>query len=194
MPGVGDPAGMWPKGASVSPYRIAKSKPVFQGRILKLRVDTVDVGNGKTIEREVVEHPGAIVVAPIDAQGRLVLVRQYRHAAGDWLLELPAGTLDHDEPVEAAAQRELQEEIGYAAGRLDRMGGFFSAPGFCTEFLHFFIARDLRPQRRPGDEDEEIEVVALPIDEVKSLARQGKVRDAKTLAGLLLLELSPHLP
>ncbi|MBI3743834.1 MAG: NUDIX hydrolase [Chloroflexi bacterium] len=173
----------------MSPYRIAKSEQIFQGRILKLRVDTVDVGNGKTVKREVVEHPGAIVVAPIDAQGRLVLVRQYRHAAGDWLLELPAGTLDHDEPVEATAQRELQEEIGCAAGRLERIGGFFSAPGFCTEFLHFFIARDLRPQRRPGDDDEEIEVVAMPIAKVKALAREGKVRDAKTLAGLTLLDL-----
>ncbi|MEE9284141.1 MAG: NUDIX hydrolase, partial [Dehalococcoidia bacterium] len=159
-------------------------------RLISVRVDTVDVGDGRRVQREVVEHPGAVVMAPVDDQGRLLLVRQYRHAAGEELLELPAGTLEPDEAPEATARRELREETGFAAQRWTPMGGFYTAPGFSDEYLHFFIARDLRPDPRPRDPDEQIELVAVPLDRATDLVRSGEIKDAKTIAGLLLLQLA----
>ena len=125
--------------------------------------------------------------AALDDQGRVIMVKQYRHAAGEVLLELPAGTMERGEDPVATATRELQEETGFFPGELTAAGGFFSAPGFCTEFLHFFVARKLRAQRMQGDEDEEIEVVALPLDEVRRLIRIGQIKDAKSIAGLSML-------
>lgn len=171
-------------------YSTVGSRRIFEGRVVNLRVDTIDLGSHGQVEREVVEHHGAVVMAPVDDQGRLLMVRQYRHAAGQELLELPAGTLEPGEAPETTAQRELREEIGFSARRLVPMGGFYSAPGFCDEYLHFFIATDLWPDPKPGDVDEEIEVVAVPLHEADELARSGKIIDGKTLAGLFLLRLA----
>ena len=173
----------------MSPYSTVGSRRIFEGRVVSLRVDTIDLGSRGQLEREVVEHRGAVVMAPVDRQGRLLMVRQYRHAAGRELLELPAGTLEPGETPEATAQRELREEIGFSARRLAPMGGFYSAPGFCDEYLHFFIATALWPAPKPGDVDEDIEVVAMPLREAEEMARAGKIIDGKTLAGLFLLRL-----
>lgn len=173
----------------MSPTKVINSQRLHQGRVINLRVDTLDVGGGRTVRREIIEHPGAIVVAALDDQGRVLMVRQYRHAAGESLLELPAGTMEAGEDPATTAARELQEETGFHAEELLPAGGFFSAPGFCTEFLHLFIARKLTPKRLQGDEDEEIELEAVALDKVRNLILSGAIKDAKTIAGLYLLEL-----
>jgi ADP-ribose pyrophosphatase len=174
------------KGASTEPYR---SEVVYSGRVVTLRVDEYHGANGGSYKREVVVHKGAVVMVPLDSDGNVHLVRQYRAPVSRVLLELPAGTLDHgdEEAPEACAERELQEEIGQRAGKLERLGGFYSAPGFCTEYLHVFLATELSPAHLAGDEDEDIEVVRLPLAEVRRRARAGEFEDAKTLAALFFL-------
>lgn len=174
----------------MSPFTVVGTRRVHEGRVINLRIDTLDCGNGRSVQREIIEHPGAIVVAALDGQGRVLMVRQYRHAAGESLLELPAGTMEAGEDPAATAVRELQEETGFFAEDLTPAGGYYSAPGFCTEFLHLFIGRKLRPQRFKGDDDEEIEVEAVALDDARSLVLSGQIRDAKTIAGLYVLELT----
>src|SRR5215210_3081848 len=140
---------------------LLSSREIHRGRILTVRVDEIELESGHSVRREVVEHPGAVVIVPIDGDGRVLWVKQYRYAAGRALLELPAGTLEQGEEPEATARRELPEETGFAASDWQRIGGFYSAPGFCTEYLHAYSATDLRPETAPGDEDEDIEVVPL---------------------------------
>lgn len=162
-----------------------KSEEIFRGRVIALRRDTIRTADGKELQREVVAHPGAVVV--IAAEGDdLLFVRQYRYAAGEELLELVAGTCEPGEEPEVTAGRELQEEAGFKAGRLTKLVAFYSAPGFCSELLHLYMADDLTPSRLPGDEDEEIEVVRIPVAEAVRMALAGEFRDAKTLAGVLL--------
>lgn len=174
----------------MSQYKVVGSKALHRGRVINLRVDTIDVGGGKTVQREIIEHPGAVVIAAVDDEGRVLMVRQYRHAAGEALLELPAGTMEPGEEPTVTAVRELQEETGYYPGELTPAGGYFSTPGFCNEFLHLFIARHLRAQPLKGDDDEEIEVEAVPVEDIPSLVLSGKIKDAKTIAGLFVLELT----
>ena len=159
---------------------------MFSGRIIETRVDTLLMPDGKQITREVVQHPGAVAIIPIDTEENVLLVRQYRYAAGQSLLELPAGVIEGGESPDDTAQRELQEEIGYASNNLRALGGVYSSPGFCTEFLYLYIARDLVPSRLPGDEDEDISVETIPMSRVDRLIRLGEIQDAKTVAGLLM--------
>ena len=159
---------------------------VFSGRVIEIRVDTLLMPDGKQITREVVQHPGAVAIVPIDTEENVLLVRQYRYAAGQSLLELPAGVIEDGESPDDTAQRELQEEIGYASNNLRALGGVYSSPGFCTEFLYLYIARDLVPSRLPGDEDEDISVETIPMSRVDRLIRLGEIQDAKTVAGLLM--------
>jgi ADP-ribose pyrophosphatase len=162
------------------------SREIYSGRVINLRVDEIEVKDGLNVRREVVEHPGAVVIVPVDAEGRILWVRQHRYAAGRELLELPAGTLEHDETPENTARRELIEEAGFAAADWRNLGGFFSAPGFCSEYLHAFLATELTPETADGDEDEDIEVEPLSLE--RSLARvdAGDIEDAKSLAALFL--------
>jgi ADP-ribose pyrophosphatase len=162
------------------------SRRLYEGVVVKLRVDRVRTPTGHEAVREVVEHSGAVTVVAVDREDRLLLVRQYRHAAGRFLLELPAGTLDRDEEPAACATRELEEETGFRAGRLQRLGGFFVSPGYCTEYIHAYLATDLEPGSAGGDEDEDIQVLALPLAEVLRLAEAGELEDAKSLASILL--------
>jgi len=162
------------------------SREIYDGRVVSLRVDEIEVASGLNVRREVVGHPGAIVVLPVDAEGRVLWVKQYRYAAGRELLELPAGTLEKDETPEATARRELAEETGFAAATWRALGGFFSAPGFCTEYLHAYLATDLTPQQAHGDDDEDIEVVPLTLDESFARIEAGGIEDAKSLAVMLL--------
>ncbi len=133
-----------------------------------------------------VEHNAAVVMAPVAADGRVLLVRQWRVPAGAVLLELPAGSADGDEAAEAAVQRELQEEVGHRAERLTRLTGFWVAPGYCTEYIHVYLAEGLSESRLPGDEDENIEVVAMTLDEALAAIDDGRIQDAKSQVGLLL--------
>ena len=165
---------------------LISTQAIYQGRVIELRVDEIEVRSGLNVRREVVEHPGAVVIVPIDGDGRLYWVRQHRWAAGRELLELPAGTLEPGEEPEATARRELIEEAVQAAATWQLLGRFFTAPGFCTEYMHAYLATDLTPESAAGDEDEEIEVVPLTLEESLSHLDTGAVEDAKSIAALLL--------
>ena len=154
-------------------------------RWLGLRVDQLRYPSGYETKHDVVEHHGGVTVLPIDDEGRVLFVTQYRHPIGRVLLELPAGTLEDGEDPEVCAQRELQEETGFRAGSIERLGGFYSAPGYCTEYLPTFLCTDLSPSKLEGDEDS-IEVVAVPFDRALAMVAAGEIEDAKTLAALLL--------
>jgi len=162
-----------------------RSEEIYQGRLIRVRKDTLRTKDGREVQRDVVVHPGAVVVVAVDGDD-LLFVRQYRYAAGETLLELVAGALEPGEDPAQTAVRELQEEAGFRAGRLTKLGEFYSSPGFTTEILYLYLAEDLSPSRLPGDEDEEIQVVRLSFSQAMELAASGQIRDAKTLAGIFL--------
>lgn len=166
--------------------RVTASDRIYDGRILNVRLDTVEMADGRSARREIVEHAAVVAIVPVDSDGNVVLVRQYRLAAGEALLEIPAGGVDDGENVEAAAQREMQEEIGHRAGALRRLAGFYVSPGYVTEFIHAFLATELIEEPAPGDEDEQIEIVHMPIPEALRLIERGEIKDAKSIIGLLL--------
>jgi ADP-ribose pyrophosphatase len=148
-----------------------------------MRVDSVVKPNGKKTTREVVEHVDCVVILPIDSKGNVLLVRQFRHAVGKELLELPAGSIDPGETPEQAAVRELREETGYKPGKLERLGGFYAAPGYCTEYLHFFRATQFEKSPLTAEDTDEIEVVPISPADVPGLVASGQICDAKTIAG-----------
>jgi ADP-ribose pyrophosphatase len=158
----------------------------YSGRVLSLRVDRIRLENGREVRLEVIEHRGSVVMVPVDDDGGIWFVRQYRHAAGREILELPAGSLEPEEEPAACAGRELREEIGMRAGRLERIGGFFLVPGYATEFMHVFLAGDLRPDRIPGDEDEVLQPEKRSLAEVQAMLESSALEDAKTVAALAL--------
>ena len=163
-----------------------ESRRIYDGKVVALRVDTIQLPNGGTATREVIEHGASVVMVPIDEQRRALLVRQYRKAPELSLLEAPAGGLEEGESPEEGVLRELQEEIGHSAGRLVQMTGFWIAPGFCTEYMHTYIASDLSPSALAPDEDENIEVVPVPLEEIPELIRSGEIQDGKSVAALLM--------
>ena len=166
--------------------RIISSTQVHHGRVIDVRVDEIEMGPGRVFRRDVVSHPGAVVILPVDAQGRLLWITQYRYAAGRTLLELPAGTLEEGEEPEACARREVVEEVGFAAGTWQALGGFYSAPGFCSEYLYAFLATSLREAYAEGDEDEDIAVLPLTLEETYARLDAGEIIDAKSIATLML--------
>ncbi len=166
--------------------QIIAQQRVYEGKVVNLRIDSVRMPNGHTAKREVVEHNPAVVMVPVAADGRVLLVRQWRVPVGDVLLELPAGSADGGETAGAAVQRELQEEAGHRAERLTRLSGFWVAPGYCTEYIHVYLAEGLVESRLPGDEDENIEVVAMTLDDALAAIDDGRIQDAKSQVGLLL--------
>ena len=161
------------------------SKKVFTGRVFNVSVDTVREAD-RTYIREVVHHPGSAVILPAFDDGTIGLVRQYRHPAVKYLLELPAGTLNDREPPEVGAARELEEELGIVAGRLEKLSEFFVSPGFCAEKMWLYLATELTPTAQKLDEDELIEIVRVPIDRALQMISDGEIEDAKTIIGLLL--------
>jgi ADP-ribose pyrophosphatase len=166
--------------------RMAESiRNVFKGRVLTLNLEQVRLPNGRVAELEIAHHPGGAAVVALDASGRVCLLRQFRHAAGGWLTELPAGKLDGGEPPLECAQRELAEEAGMLARRWDRLGEYFSSPGVFTEVIHLFLARDLEATEARPEEHEVFEASWIPLDEAVALAAGGQLHDAKTLIGLL---------
>ncbi|MCS3918229.1 NUDIX hydrolase [Fervidibacter sacchari] len=166
---------------------LIESDKVFEGRLISVRKDTVRLPNGRTSTREVVVHPGAVAVVPMLEDGRVILVKQYRHAVGKILMEIPAGTLYPDETPEECALRELREEVGYAAGRLEKLTSVYLAPGYSTELIHLFLATDLQPAEGETDEDEFLKPVTLTLDEAVAQIANGEIQDAKTVAALLLV-------
>ena len=159
--------------------------------MINLTVDRITTASGIQAVREVVEHPGGAAVLPVFSNGDVLLVEQFRYPMRQSLLELPAGKIDPGELPEETAARELEEEVGFRAGRLEKLAAFYTTPGFCTELLHLFLARDLQPGRRAGDEDEDLSVHRYSPNELDGLVRLGKIVDAKTLIGLHLLLANP---
>lgn len=167
-------------------FETLSTERIFQGKAFNVRRDQVRLPDGKTARLDIVEHRGAVTLLPIDQDGGVWFVRQYRHAAGIVLLELPAGVLEAGEAPEACALRELREEIGMSAGCLDKIGEFFLAPGYSTEYMHVYLARELTPDPLPGDVDEFLSLEKIPPQQVIEKALAGEIRDAKSLAVLLL--------
>jgi len=158
---------------------------VFKGRVLTLNLEQVRLPNGRVAELEIAHHPGGAAVVAVDASGRVCLLRQYRHAAGGWLAELPAGKLDGGEPPLACAQRELAEEAGVVATHWEKLGEFYSSPGVLTEVIHLFLARDLAATDARPEEHEVLEARWVPLEDAVGLAAGARLQDAKSVIGLL---------
>ena len=168
------------------PFEWIKSEILLQGRAFKIRRDYLKTPDGRETKLEIIEHGGSVVIIPVDDENNLLFVRQYRHAARGDLLELPAGTRDDDEPYEACAAREIREETGMEAGKLQKVGEFYLAPGYSTEFMAVFLATGLKENPLPADDDEFLQVERIPLKKAIEMAEHGDVPDAKSLAALLL--------
>ena len=163
--------------------RCTKSDRLYTGKVLNLRVDQVEFGDGTSTVREVVEHRGAAAIVPL-IENKVVLVRQFRYATSSTLLEIPAGTLELGEEPEACARRELEEETGYRCNELRKILECFLAPGYSTEKIHFYLATQLEPSKMMTEEDERIELEIVPIAEALEKIRRGEIHDAKTVCAL----------
>ena len=161
-----------------------KIQTIYKGRVVTLNLETVTLPNGLSVELEVVRHPGAAAIVPLKDDDTVVLIRQFRLAAGGYIFEIPAGKLHPGEDPGHCATRELEEEIGYRAGRLDKIGTFFTAPGFTDEVMHLYVARDLTGGTQALDGDEVLEVVEMPLEKAMGHVLDGTIRDAKTIIGL----------
>lgn len=161
------------------------SQQIYDGRAVKLRVETVAKPSGKTTTREIVEHSDCVAVVVLDSKNNAILVRQFRKAVGKILLEIPAGGIAPGEQPIACVRRELQEEIGYLPNKIDKLGGFYSAPGYCTEYLHLYVATHLIPSQLEAEDTKDIEVVRVPLSRIPELIASGEICDAKSVAGLL---------
>lgn len=159
-------------------------QPIHKGRIIDFRLEEVTLPNGVSITLEIVRHPGAAAVVAVDDHGDVTLVRQFRHAAGGFIWEIPAGTLSPGEEPAACAARELREEAGLAAGELVHLGSILTAPGFCDERIHLFLARRLSLVEQRLDHDEVLSVSRVPLARALGMIRAGEIQDAKSIAGL----------
>jgi ADP-ribose pyrophosphatase len=173
-------------------FETLSQKTIYEGHAFTVRRDEVRLPNQRTMHVDVIEHPGAVTILPVDEEGRILFVRQYRHAAGRELLELPAGTLDQDEPPEACAAREIREETGFAAGKLVKLGEFFLAPGYSTEYMVVYLATGLKHDPLPKDKDEFISLEAIPVEQAYKLAVNGELIDGKSFAALFLVQRYLH--
>lgn len=161
-------------------------KEIYQGDPVHLFIESVTLPNGKAVELEVVRHPGASAVVPLLSDGTVVLIHQFRHAAGGFIYEIPAGKLSPGESPEDCAKREVEEEVGYHVHKLEKLTSIFTVPGFCDEVIHLYLGSDLLPSRQQLDEDEVIEIVKLPFEKVIQMIKNQKIRDAKSIVGLQL--------
>jgi ADP-ribose diphosphatase len=167
-----------------TPRSPKKVKEIYRGRVVNLNVDTVTLPNGATVELEVIRHQGAAAVVPLKDDGCVVLIRQYRHATGGYIYEIPAGKLDPGEDPRHCAARELEEEIGCRAASLTPLLSIFTTPGFTDEVIHIFLAADLSPGTQHLDHDEVLEIVEMPLDVAMARIADGTIRDGKTIVGL----------
>jgi ADP-ribose pyrophosphatase len=161
------------------------SQLIFSGRAVRLRVDTVQMPSGRQTTREVVEHSDCVGIVAIDDDDDVLLVKQYRQAIDKELLEIPAGGIDPGEDAEAAVRREMREETGFLPRRVARLGGFYSSPGFCTEYLHLYLALDLVSSPLHAEDTEIIKLIRVPTSQIPELLSSGQICDAKSIVGLL---------
>lgn len=169
-------------------FELLQSEILFQGRAFGIRRDHLKTPSGRVAKYDIIEHHGSVILVPIDAAGNVHFVRQYRHAAGGELLELPAGTLEPGEEPTECARREIREEIGMAASSLREIGSFYLVPGYSTEYMHVFLATGLQENPLPPDTDEYLSVEKIPFIQALAMARKGEIPDAKSLAALLLAQ------
>lgn len=172
-------------GVAGEPAPTLASAERWQGRTITVLSERVALPNGNHVELDVVRHPGAAAIVPLDADGMVILVRQYRHAAGGWLLEVPAGTLSPGEDPAAGARRELEEETGVRAGSLRELGSILVSPGFCDERIWLFLATDLVASEQRLEEDEVLALERLPLAEAERRALAGELVDAKSTCAIL---------
>lgn len=165
--------------------KITHTDTLYDGRVVRLDIHRVELPNGEESKREVVVHPGAVAIIAVEATDTLLLVRQFRLPAGKIVIEIPAGTLDPDETPENCAIRELQEETGYKPGKLESIGGMYTAPGYTTEYIHLFVAHDLVESSLDPDTDEFIEVERIKLPDALRMIESGDIEDAKTVTGIL---------
>ncbi len=170
------------------PERTLSSRQIFQGRVVTMRVDTVALPDGRTSTREVVEHSASVTILPVDAQGNVLLERQYRRSVDQWMVEAPAGGMNPGEDPEQAARRELKEETGYDAGKLEHLASFYVSPGYCTELMHVFLATGLIAGEAALEDDEYIQVETVPLKRALEMVQRGEIQDGKTITALLLTE------
>ncbi len=164
--------------------KLLDSKTVYEGRMINLRVDSIELPSGRQTTREIVEHRDSVVIVPVDNHN-ILLVRQYRSALGKVLIELPAGKTESNEHHLQTAHRELREETGYNARDMEYLGGFYAGPGYSTEYLHLYLATDLVALNEHPDDDEIMDVFSVPIPEIPGMIGKGDICDAKSVAGLL---------
>jgi ADP-ribose pyrophosphatase len=167
-------------------FKLIHSETLLKGRAFLIRRDHLKTPDGGETKLDIIEHGRSVVIIPVDKDGNLLFVRQYRHAAGMDLLELPAGTLEKDEDPAVCAAREIREETGFAADKIEKIGDFYLAPGYSTEFMHVYLAQDLRHDPLEADADEFLSVESIPCTAAIQMAERGEIPDAKTLAALLL--------
>ncbi|MCG3111916.1 MAG: NUDIX hydrolase [Candidatus Manganitrophus sp. SB1] len=162
------------------------TREIYRGKIVHLFVESADLPNGKTFELEVVRHPGASAVVPLKEDGKVVLIYQYRHAAGGFIYEVPAGKLSPGEAPESCAEREVEEEVGYKIGKLEKLTTIFTAPGFCDEQIHLFLGTELVFSGQQLGEDEVLQVIEMPFEEAMNRIEDQTIRDAKSIVALEL--------
>lgn len=165
-------------------YKILKSKTLHKGRIFDFVLERIRYPDGREAEFEIIRHSGAIAVIPINDQGEIIFVRQYRPAIGKHLLEIPAGGLEAGEAAQDSAMRELQEEIGMIPGKLEKLLDVYIAPGYSNEIITLFLATELTPSSLPQDDDEEIEIISMPLAEAFAQIESGDIKDAKSILAL----------
>lgn len=159
---------------------------IYKGRVVEFNLEEARLPNGQTVELEILRHPGASAVVPLEEDGRVVMIRQYRHAAGGMIYEVPAGRLEPDETPLDCAKRELAEEVGRSAAQWEQLGRIWTTPGFTDEKIQIFIARELSSVKQALERDEVIEVVERPLEEAIAMIRRGEINDGKTICALML--------
>jgi ADP-ribose pyrophosphatase len=171
-------------------YRIKKSEVLFRGRVIDLKVDEIEYSSGNNGIREVAIHPGGAVIIPMNENGKVVMVKQFRYPIQQTIFELPAGKLDKNEDPFICAVRELEEETGYKSNNVVKLGSIFTTPGFCTEVLHIFLAKDLKHGNHNREEGElEMEVLEFSLNELDEMIQSGELKDAKSICAIQMLKL-----
>lgn len=159
-------------------------KKIYQGKIINLSVEAVTLPNGAIAELELITHPGASAVVPLKDDETVVMIRQYRHAVGGYIYEIPAGKLHPGEDPRDCAMREVEEEIGYKVGTLEPLLSFFTTPGFTDEIIHVYLGKDLTVGKQDLGEDEVLEIIEMPLAKTIGLIKDGSIKDGKTIIGL----------